>query len=176
MRRAKVQQLYPAFYARRTFYGSQGFILMFTRFHHLSMCRARGILTVPAEHISWRYILILFSHPFICLAGDLYPSDFSTSTAYAFFFPHMFHMSSPSHPPWFDHVIIAGEYNSWNFSSCIFIQYPVISFSIGQNIFFSVLFSNTLSLCSWLTVRNTVSHLYKQQTKLPFCVFHSSCF
>ena len=104
MRRAKLQQHYPAFYWCRTFYGSWGFILMFTRFHHLSICRARGILTVLAEHISWRYILVLFFHPFIGLAGDLCPSDFSTNTVYTFFFPHMFHVPSPSHPPWFDHV------------------------------------------------------------------------
>ena len=49
----------------------------------------------------WRYILVLFSHPFIGLVGNLCSSDFSTNTVYAFFFPHMFHMPSPSHPPWF---------------------------------------------------------------------------
>ena len=52
MRRAKVQQHCPAFYSCLTFYGSWGFILMFTRFHHLSIFRARGILTVPAKHFS----------------------------------------------------------------------------------------------------------------------------
>ena len=104
MRRANVQQHYPAIYTCHTFYGSWGFIFIFTRFHHLSICRARGILTVSAEHISWRYILVLFSHSFIGLEGDLFPSDFSTNTTCAFFFPHMFDMPSPSHPPWFDHM------------------------------------------------------------------------
>lgn len=104
MGRVKVQH-HPAFYACRTFYESWGFILMFTRFHHLSVCRARGILTVPAEHNSWRYILVLFFHPFIGLAGDPCPSDFATNTVYASFFPHMFHMPNASHPPRFYHVI-----------------------------------------------------------------------
>ena len=85
MRRAKVKQHYPAFYACHTFYGSWRFILIFTRFHHLSICRARGILTVPTEHISWRYILVLFSHPFIGLAGNLCPSAFRCNIPVVFY-------------------------------------------------------------------------------------------
>ena len=148
MRRAKLQQHYPTFYTCRTFCGSWGFIFMSRKFHHLSICRARGILTVPTKHISWRYILVLFSHPFIGLAGDLCPSDFSTNMLPCMPFSSLTCSTCPAHLILLDlitWVIISGEYNSWNFSSCIFIQCPVISFFIGQNIFFSILFCNTLS-------------------------------
>jgi hypothetical protein len=44
-------------------------------------------------------------------------------------------------------------------------------FHLGPNILLSTLFSNTLSLCPSLSVRDQVSHTYKQQVKLWFYVF-----
>jgi hypothetical protein len=41
---------------------------------------------------------------------------------------------------------------------CSFLQPPIISFLLGPTIFLSTLFSNTLSLCSSLNVRDQVSH------------------
>jgi hypothetical protein len=42
-----------------------------------------------------------------------------------------------------------------------FLHSPVTSSLLDPNILLSTLFSNTLSLCSSLNVRDQVSHLYK---------------
>jgi uncharacterized membrane protein len=44
---------------------------------------------------------------------------------------------------------------------CSFLQSPVTSSLLSPNIFFSILFSNTLNLCYSLVVRDQVSHPYK---------------
>jgi hypothetical protein len=44
---------------------------------------------------------------------------------------------------------------------CNFIHSPVASSLLGPNIPLSILFSNTLSLCSSLNVRDQVAHPYK---------------
>jgi hypothetical protein len=44
---------------------------------------------------------------------------------------------------------------------CILLHSPVTSSLLGPNILLSTLFSNTLSLCSYLNVRDQVSHPYK---------------
>jgi hypothetical protein len=46
-------------------------------------------------------------------------------------------------------------------SLCSFLQPPVTSSLFGPNILLSTLFSNTLSLCSSLNVRDQVSHPYR---------------
>jgi hypothetical protein len=56
-------------------------------------------------------------------------------------------------------LIISGdEYKLWSYPLCIFLQSPVTSSLLGPNIPLSTLFSNTLSLCSSLSVRDQVSH------------------
>jgi hypothetical protein len=62
-------------------------------------------------------------------------------------------MPCPSHSPWL-------EYKLWNSSLCSFLQPPVTSSLFGPNILVNTLFSNTLSLCSSLNVRDQVSHPY----------------
>jgi hypothetical protein len=44
---------------------------------------------------------------------------------------------------------------------CSFLHCPVTSSLLGPNILLSTLFSNTLSLRSYLNVGDQVSHLYK---------------
>jgi hypothetical protein len=44
---------------------------------------------------------------------------------------------------------------------CNFLHFPVTSSLLGPNIPLSTLFSNTLSLCTYLNVRDQVSHPYK---------------
>jgi Na+-translocating ferredoxin:NAD+ oxidoreductase RnfD subunit len=44
---------------------------------------------------------------------------------------------------------------------CNFLYSPVISTLFGANTLLAILFSNTLSLCSYFTVRDQVSHPYK---------------
>jgi len=59
------------------------------------------------------------------------------------------------------------EYKPLNFSLCSLIHFTVTFSLLGANIFLSTLFSDTLSVCSSLNVRDQVSDL----TKLYFCMF-----
>jgi hypothetical protein len=63
-------------------------------------------------------------------------------------------------------IILGEEYESRSSSLCSFLHPPVTSSLFGPNILFSTLFSNTLSLCSSLSVRDQVSHLYKITGKI----------
>jgi hypothetical protein len=80
-----------------------------------------------------------------------------------FTFPsHACHMPCLPHSPWLDLISgIWGEYKLWSSSLCNFLHSPVTSPLLGPNILLRTLFSNTLSLCSSLSVRDQVSHLYK---------------
>jgi hypothetical protein len=49
----------------------------------------------------------------------------------------------------------------------LFFQPPITSYLLGPNIFLSILFSNTLSLCSCLNVRMFCYLLY-----MPLCFIH----
>jgi hypothetical protein len=50
-------------------------------------------------------------------------------------------------------LIFGVEYKLWS-SSCFFLYPPVIPSLSGPNFLLSTLFSNTLNLCSYLTVRD----------------------
>jgi hypothetical protein len=63
-------------------------------------------------------------------------------------------------------IILCEEYNSWSSSLCSFLHPPDTSALFGQNILLSILFSNTLSLCSSLNVRDQVSHPYRTTGKI----------
>ena len=58
------------------------------------------------------------------------------------------------------------QYRSLNSSLCSFLLSPVTSSLLGTNIYLSTLFSNTLSLCSSLSVSDQVSHPYKTKGKV----------
>jgi hypothetical protein len=65
-------------------------------------------------------------------------------------------MPRPPHSPWVDLP------NSiWWWILCNFLHSPVTSSPLGPNIPLSTLFSNTLSLCSSLNIRDQISHPYK---------------
>jgi hypothetical protein len=80
--------------------------------------------------------------------------------------PHTCHMPRPSHSFRFNHPS-----NIWwgvqTKRSPLYSGFhtPVTSSVLGPNILLSTLFSNTLSLCSSLNVRDKVSHPYKTTGK-----------
>jgi hypothetical protein len=58
-------------------------------------------------------------------------------------------------------MISVDEFKLWSSSLCNFLYSPVTSSPLSPNILLRTLFSNTLSLCSSLSVRDQVSHPYK---------------
>jgi hypothetical protein len=52
------------------------------------------------------------------------------------------------------------EYKLWSSSLCNFLHSPVILSLLDSDILLRTLFSNTLSLCSSLNMRNQASHPY----------------
>jgi hypothetical protein len=76
-------------------------------------------------------------------------------------------MPCPYHPPWLDHSNYAWRrVQVMKLLICSFLQPPVISSLFGPNILLSTLFSNTLSLCCFLNVRDQVSHPYRITGKI----------
>jgi hypothetical protein len=68
-------------------------------------------------------------------------------------------------------IILGEEYKSRSSSLCNFLYSPVTSSLFGPNILLSTLFSNTLSLCPFLNVRDQVSHPYRTTGKIiVFCI------
>jgi hypothetical protein len=78
-----------------------------------------------------------------------------------FSLPYPCYMPCPSHPPW-----LGKKFKLWSSSLCNFPQPPVTSSPFGPNILVSTLFSNTISLCSYLNVRDQVLHPYRTTGKI----------
>jgi hypothetical protein len=68
-------------------------------------------------------------------------------------------------------MISGDEYKLWSSSLCNFLHSPVTSTLLGPNILLRTLFSNTLSLCSSLSVRDQFSHQYKTTGRIMVCVY-----
>jgi len=63
-------------------------------------------------------------------------------------------------------TIMGEEHRSLSSSLCSFLHSPITSSLLGPNILLNTLFSNTLSLCSSLNVKDQVSHPYKTRGKI----------
>jgi hypothetical protein len=63
-------------------------------------------------------------------------------------------------------ITLGEEYKLWSSSLCSFLQPPVTSSFFSPNILLSILFSNTLSLCYSLNVRDQVSHPHRTTGKV----------
>jgi hypothetical protein len=85
------------------FYGTQRFITVFTRAHHLYLSWARPMQSKP-HTTSWRLILILSSHLRFGLPSVCFPSLRFPHQNPALFSPlhHTCYMSRPS--GWFEHL------------------------------------------------------------------------
>jgi hypothetical protein len=105
------------------------------------------------------------------LASGLFPSDFSYRTPYIHIYMYLlnntYHMTHPSHPPWFDHPNNNCEvHKTWSSSLCNYLHSPFISYLLCPNIFLITLASNTLNLCSTLNVSDQASYPYKTTGKI----------
>jgi hypothetical protein len=69
-------------------------------------------------------------------------------------------------------MLFGDEYKLLSSSLCNFLHSPVTSSLLGPNILLTILFSNTLSLCSSRSVRDQVSHPYSDTcTKIHYSNF-----
>jgi len=108
---------------------------------------------------SWSSMLILSSHLHLGLPSGLLPSGFPTKILMAPALSHTCHMSCSSHS-WLD------DLNNIVWVQVIKLHSPVTLSLVGPNIFLSTLFLNTLSLYSYVNVRDQVLHPYQTTGKI----------
>jgi hypothetical protein len=99
----------------------------------------------------------------LAFRSGLFPSSFPTKILYTFF-------SSPMRATCSAHLILlyliclmifGDKHKLWSSSLCNLLHSSVTLSLLGLNILLRTLFSNTLSLCSSLSVRDQVSHPHK---------------
>jgi len=149
------------------FYGTWRFITAFTSARHLSLSWATSIQSIPPHATSWRSILILSSHLRLVLPSGFFSSGFPTKTPYTHLPP--VRTICPAHLILLDFItrtIFVEEYRSLSSSLCSFLHSAVSSSLLGPNILLNALFSNTLSLSSFLNVNDQLSHPYKTIGKI----------
>jgi len=79
------------------------------------------------------------------------------------------HTTCPTYLTFLDlitQILFREEYKLLNFSLRSFLHPYITSSPLGPNILLSILFSNTLYLCSYIKVRVQVSHPYKTTGKV----------
>jgi hypothetical protein len=149
------------------FYGTRRFITVFKRSCPWFLSWARCIQSTPFHPISLRSVLILSSN-YLCLPSGLFSSDLWIRILHAFNISPMC-ATYPDHLILIDMITViisGGLYKLWGLPLRCHLQPPATFSVLGQNIFLSTLFSNSLNLCSSLSARDQVSHPYKTTCKL----------
>ena len=137
------------------------FITKFIRASHLSLSRAKSIQSMPYHPTSWRSIFILSSHLHLDLQSGLFCSGLPTKLCRHFsLFPSMLH--SLPRASWFGHPNNIW-WGIWIIKLLIVQSFalPCASSLLGPDVFLSMPFFNTLSLCSSLSMTDQVSNPYK---------------
>ena len=144
------------------------FITKFTRVPHLSLSWAKSIESMPYHPTSWRSIFILSSHLHIDLQSGLFRSGFPTKLCRHFLHPpSMLH--SLTRASWFGHPNNIW-WGLWIIKLLIMQSFalPCTSSLLGPDVFLSMLFFNTLGLCSSLSLTDQVSYPYKRTGNIIF--------
>jgi len=146
------------------FYGTRRFITAFTSARHLSLSWASSIQSIPPKPTTWRSI----SHPCLGLPSGLFPPCFPTKTLNTPL-PSPIRAACPAHIILLDFIIrtlLSDKYRTLSSPLCSFLHSPVTSSLLGPNTLLNTLFSNTLSLRSFLNVSDQDSHPYKTTSKI----------
>ena len=129
---------------------------------HLSLSWARLIQSTWSQPTYFRSSLRSSSHLCLVFSSGLFPSGFPTRTLYIPLLSNK-RATCPAHVILLDLStwITFGEIHITNL-----LQPSVTSSLLDPNILLSTLFSDTLSLCSYLNVRDQVSQLTKKTDKI----------
>ena len=129
---------------------------------------ASSIQSVHPYSTSWISTLIFSSYLRLGLPSDHFLSGFPIKTLYKPLLSPI-RASCPAHVILLyliTQTILGEQYRSLSSSLCSFLNSPVTSSLLGPNILFSSLFSNTLSLCFSLNVRDQLLHPYTTTGKI----------
>jgi hypothetical protein len=141
------------------FYGTRRFITAITRALQWPLSLARPIQSTPPHYISTRSIWIS-THLHLGFPSDLFPSGFLTIHLYIFLFSPI-RATCPTHLilDLIILIIVGEECNLRSSSLCSFSAFPSLHPSLVH--IFSVPCSQIFCLCSFLKVRDQVSHPYR---------------
>jgi hypothetical protein len=127
---------------------------------------------MPPSPIFLRSILILSIRLRLSLPRGLFPSGFPTNIIYVLHFPAI-RPTCHAHLILLDLIvliILVNEYELWSSSLCSFLQTPGTPSHFGPNILLNTLFSNILSLCYFLNIRDQVTHPHRTTGRIIFFV------